>query len=150
MHVEDKSTTATDGTYNGNFWFLIGGERESGESTEETAKRELYEETGLEEESYQIGKVVWTGDFELVLSGERRRMKQEFIVVKTFTDSISLENFTENEKKFVKKMKWFTLKEIVDCKDIIYPITLPQYLPDILEGKYPKQPFDIDAGRNPI
>jgi len=149
MKAHDPSTTRTDGKYNGHFWFLIGGEQEPGESLLQTAKRELFEETGLKEEDYEIGPLVWTGDFKLILSGTPRQMKQKFIVVKTEKEEISTDHFTENEKKVVKEMKWFSLEEIKSSQEIIYPINLKDKLEDILEERYPEIPFDIDAGKNP-
>lgn len=149
MKASDPSTRRTDGKYNGDFWFLIGGGVEEGESLEETAQRELFEETGLKQEDYELGPLIWTGDFELILSGTPRRMIQKFMVAHTTKEKISLEHLTDNEKKVVKEVRWFSLDEIQNTEAIIYPVTLPLYLPDVLEGKYPETPFDIDAGRNP-
>lgn len=149
MKAHDPSTTRTDGKYNGDFWFLVGGQIEPGENLNQTTKRELFEETGLKEEDYKIGPLVWTGDFELILSGAPRRMKQKFIIVKTKKDKVSTKNFTENEKKVVKEMRWFSLEEIISSKEIIYPINLKEKLEDLLEERYPEIPFDIDAGKNP-
>ena len=149
MKASDPSTTRTDGKYNGDFWFLVGGQIEARETLNQTTERELFEETGLKEEDYKIGPLVWIGDFELILSGVPRQMKQDFIVVKTKKSEISTEHFTENEKKVVKEMRWFSLDEIKKSREIIYPINLKDKLEDILEGRYPETPFDIDAGKNP-
>ncbi len=150
MKAHDPQTTGTDGKYNGDFWFLVGGEEEPGENLLQNIKRELFEETGLKEEDYEIGPLVWTGDFKLILSGTPRRMKQKFIVVKTNKNDISTANFTENEKKVVKELKWFSLEEIKSSKEIIYPVNLKDKIENILEEIYPDIPFDIDAGKNPL
>lgn len=149
MHAKDPSTTRVDGKYNGDFWFLIGGEQEKGETIEQTAIRELYEETGLKESDFELGQVVWKGEFDLVLSGVKKRMKQKFIVAKTNKNRISLAHLTETEKKVIKEVKWFSLGDIKECKEIIYPILLSKYLPDILKGNFPKDLIDIDPGKNP-
>ena len=90
MHAQDPSTTRLDGKYNGDFWFLIGGEKEKGESVAQTALREIFEETGLKENEIELGPVVWKGEFDLILSGKKRKMKQQFIVVKTSKKSVEL------------------------------------------------------------
>ena len=92
MYVNDSSTTRTDGKYNGHFWFLIGGEQEKGESVIQTAIRELWEETGLKEAEFKLGPIVWRGEFDLVLAGKNRRMKQKFIVARTNKETVSLDN----------------------------------------------------------
>lgn len=150
MKAHDPKTTGIDGKYNGDFWFLVGGEEEPGENFLHTIKRELFEETGLKEEDYKVGPLVWTGDFKLILSEEPRRMKQKFIVVKTNKNDITTANFTENEKKVVKELKWFSLDEIKSSKEIIYPVNLKDKIENILEGRYPDIPFDIDAGKKPL
>jgi len=149
MYAHDPSTTRTDGTYNGPFWFLIGGEIEENESPKETALREIFEETGIKRDKIALGPVVWNGEFDLILSGQPRRLHQIFIVAKAKTSKISLQNLTETERKVVKKIAWFSLDKINLCDEIIYPVCLPKILPDILAGKYPKEPLFIDMGENP-
>lgn len=149
MHAGDPSTTTVEGKYNGDFWFLLGGEKEADETTEQTAIRELWEEAGLKENEFELGPVVWKGEFDLVVSGVLRRMKQEFIVARTNKDLVQLNELTETEKKVIKEIRWFSLDEIKNSKSIIYPILMPEYLPDILKGKYPKEPIVFDIGKNP-
>ena len=129
--------------------FGFRGQKEVGETFEQTAVRELWEEAGLKPEDFELGPIVWASEFELVLSGVKRLMQQEFVVARTKTDSVYLNELTENEKKVVKTIRWFSLEEIKSTKKLIYPVLLPKFLPAILEGKYPKEPLDIDAGRNP-
>lgn len=143
MSADDPSTTSADGTYRGRFWFLIGGEIEPQETLEQAAIRELYEETGLIQQDIVLGPVVWYGAFDLVLSGKLRHLKQRFIVAKTKNSDVHLENLTPNEQKVIQKIDWFSLEKIKNCPDIIYPIVLPQYLPDILAGHYPEHPIEI-------
>lgn len=149
MRAEDKTTTRPDGKYNGHFWFIIGGEQEPGESIEDTAKREIFEETGLNQNDYNLGPVVWQGEFDLILAGKPRRMKQQFIVANTSKNKVDLSNLTIAEKEVITNIKWFSLEDIKNCKEVIYPVLLPQYLPDILNNNYPDEPIIIDLGKNP-
>ncbi|NGX54553.1 MAG: RNA pyrophosphohydrolase [Chlamydiae bacterium] len=149
MCADDPTTTTVDGKYHGRFWFPIGGKIEPGESLEEAALRELFEETGLAPEEVELGPIVWFGEFDLVLSGTPTRLKQRFIVAKTRQNSVSLSNLTQEEQAVIQKTAWFSLEEIKNCPDVIYPVLLPQYLPDILSGNYPAQPLEIDLGTQP-
>ena len=148
MHAQDPSTTRLDGKYNGDFWFLIGGEKEKGESVAQTALREIFEETGLKENEIELGAVVWKGEFDLILSGKKRKLKQEFIVAKTKKKTVKLTNLTINEKKVIKNIKWFSLQDIKNSKEIIYPVLLSKYLPAIIDENYPTVPIEIDLGKN--
>ena len=48
MSTDDKGIKGKDGNYNGRFWQMIGGKIEEGELPEQTAIREMKEETGLD------------------------------------------------------------------------------------------------------
>lgn len=149
MCADDPKTTTLDGKYNGKFWFAVGGQIENGESMQEAAIREIYEETGLGKEEIELGPIVWFGEFDLSLNGILTHMKQTFMVVKTNNKNVVLTNLDEWEKKKVKRLKWFSLEEIIHSDEVIYPVVLPQYLPSILKGKYPKKPIEIDLGKQP-
>lgn len=149
MCADDPNTTSTDGKYYGRFWFLIGGEIEKDESIEDAAIREIYEETGIKKEEIELGPLVWFGEFDLNLSGTITRLKQKFIVAKTKKYNLSLTNLDDREKKVIKEIKWFTLEEIKNSKEIIFPVLLDKYLPDIIAKKYPQKPLEIDLAKQP-
>lgn len=143
MCVEDKKTTSADGTYLGPFWVLVGGGMEQGEDIKEAAFRELYEEAGLAREDVELGPVVWHSEVHMVLAGTPSHIKDQYIVAKLKRNNgkISNENFTDWEKEVVKKVDWFSLEQIKNISDPVYPTGLVDYLPDILEGRYPKKPI---------
>ncbi|MFH1461567.1 MAG: NUDIX domain-containing protein [bacterium] len=149
MCVDDPKTTIINGKYLGPFWFVIGGEIEQGESTAQAAIREIHEETGILKEHIKLGPIVWHGEFDLILAGTPTHIKEQFIVAKTKQKKISLENLTQWEKVVVKKIVWFSLDEIKNCNEIIYPIVLLDYLEDIIFEKYPDTPIEIDLAKQP-
>ena len=147
--ADDPKTTAVEGVYHGKFWFLTGGAIESNESIRETAFREIYEETGIARDEVNLGPVVWYGEFDLCLAGTPTRFKEKFIVATTSKTDISFVNLTAEEKEIIKSFSWFSLDQINNCPDVIYPVLLPEYLPNILVGKYPTVPMKIDLAKQP-
>jgi len=149
MCAHDPKTTAPDGKYHGQFWFTPGGRIEKGESIQEAALRELYEETGITKDEVDLGPVVWYGEFDLILDGILTCLKQTFIVAKTKRNDVSFINLDKWEKDALQKLAWFSFEKIIHSKEIIYPVVLPQYLPDIISGNYPKKPLKIDLAKQP-
>ena len=147
--VDDPKTITVKGKYHGKFWFPTGGEIKPHESIQEAAFREIYEETGIEKKEINLGPIVWFGEFDLILNGILTHLKQRFIVAKTKQKNVSLSNLTKWEKNVVKKIAWFSLEKIKNSDEIIYPVILPDYLPDILSENYPKKPIEIDLAKQP-
>ncbi|NGX49422.1 MAG: hypothetical protein K940chlam5_01020 [Candidatus Anoxychlamydiales bacterium] len=149
MCADDPKTTSADGKYLGKFWFTVGGQIELNETIEETAYREIYEETSIKKDEIDLGPIVWFGEFDLILNGVLTRLKQRFIVAKTKQINAYLKNPTPWEKKVVKELTWFSIDEIKNSKEIIYPALLSKYLPDIISGNYPNEPIEIDLAKLP-
>ena len=147
--VDDPKPTTVKGEYHGRFWDTIGGEIEPHESIQQAALREIHEETGITKEEIELGPIVWFGELDLVLAGTLTHIKQRFIVARTKQKNVSLENLTQAEQAVVKKVDWFSLEEIKNSTEVIYPVLLPQYLPDIISGKYPEQPIEINLAKKP-
>ena len=146
--AEDYKTTTIDGKYRGRYWYTIGGKIESNESVQEAAIREIYEETGIIKEELELGPIVWFGEYDLILSSIKTHNKQQFMVVKTPRNNVTLDYLTPEEKVVIKDISWFSLEKIKNSSEIIYPIVLPDYLGDILDEKYPEKPFEIDLAKN--
>lgn len=144
--ADDPKTTQADGKYNGPFWFLVGGEIEEGESFQEAALREIDEEVGLKKSDIELGPVVWFGEYDLILNGVLTHLKQTFIVARTKSKKVFFNNLTAWEKSTLKKVEWFSLEKMHKTCEAIYPASLKQHLPDIIEGKYPQKPFKIELG----
>ena len=151
MKTDDKEIQGKDGKYNGVFWQMIGGKIEKGETIKEAAYRELFEETGLKKEQVTIGNVVWYGEVDLLMHGIITKVKQSFIIAKTNSINVTLNNLTEEEKTVCNKLEWFSIDKIKKCTDIIYPILLTDegYLPTILKGNIPDKVINIDLTKQP-
>ena len=149
MLADDPKTTNPDGQNHGPFWFTPGGEIEYNESTKDAAVRELYEETGLIENDVEFGPIVWFGEFDLILNGKLTHLKQRFMVAKTKKNDVGLTKLQVWEKNVIKKLGWFSLDDIKNSEDIIYPVGIEDHLKDILAEKYPQDPIEIDLDQKP-
>ncbi len=144
MCIDDPQTKGVGEDYKGPFWCMIGGEIEAGESVLQAATRELFEETGIAAKDVNFGPIVWFGECDLILSGTPTHITQQFIVARTKAKTLSLANLTPGEAKVVKQLAHFSLHDIVNSDEIIYPVLLPAYLPNIIAGKYPAEPIEIN------
>ncbi len=149
MCMDDPTITSIGKQYSGRFWTLIGGEIEPDETIRDAAEREVFEETGLAKEDIEFGPKVWFGELDLMFKGRPTHIMQEFIVARTRHTRVSLANLQGDEKKAVKEISWFSLDRIINSGEVIHPARLPEYLPDIIAGRYPEEPFEIDLAATP-
>ena len=141
MRVEDFDIATLEGKKNKRFWCTIGGKIEAGESLEEAAVREIYEETGIEKDEVELGPLVWLSEFDMILQGNVRHFYEQFVVARTKQHNVSLDNLTPDEREAVKELRWFLLDDLRASTAIIFPVFLLNYLPDIIAGKYPAEPL---------
>lgn len=110
-------------------WGFIGGMMEIGETIEETAKREVFEEVGIKLKNIKFFKVYSGKDFYYKYpNGD-----EVFNVINLFTFKGDVGNVINIDKKEVKEAKYFGLNEIPEK---ISP-------PDILIVKDIKKNFKI-------
>ena len=124
------------------FWFPPGGGVEEGESYEEGARRELWEETGLRVDD--VGRWVWRRDREFrgILFRERY-----FVVYTDSFDPVPAAPDPDYEQYMLEEgwFRWWSHDEIRAHRgpDLVLPPDLAQLVPPILDGRLPSEPIEL-------
>jgi len=104
------------------FWVTAGGECEPGERFDEAARRELFEETGITADpGEQITQIA--PEF-ITVEGEPVQADERYYVVHIAETQIDTANHTELEREVMTQHRWFTLSELRDWPEAIYPETI--------------------------
>ncbi len=143
MRVNAMDIDDADGKRNRQFWCTIGGGIDQDETVQNAALRELYEETSLDANAVELGPIVWLSDIHLKLRGTLTQLKEQYIVARTTHHSVRLHAPTTEEQQVVKELRWFMLEDVKRCPDVIFPVLLSDYLPDILADRYPTEPIQL-------
>ena len=104
------------------FWVTAGGECEPEESFEDAARRELLEETGFTADpGPQIARM--TPEF-ITVQGEPVQADERFFLVRVAEAVIDTSRHTETELALMTQHRWFTLDELNDWPEAVFPVNL--------------------------
>lgn len=104
------------------FWVTAGGECEPGETFEDAARRELLEETGIiAEPGEQVAQMA--PQFTTV-DGEKVQADERFFLIRVAETQIDTSRHTEIEQALMTQHRWFTLAELRDWPEEIFPADL--------------------------
>jgi len=104
------------------FWVTAGGECEPEESFEEAARRELFEETGIQADpGPQIART--TPEF-ITVEGEPIQADERYYMLRVDHASISTSGHTELEQRVMTQHRWFTISELSQWHEAIFPENL--------------------------
>jgi 8-oxo-dGTP pyrophosphatase MutT (NUDIX family) len=123
-------------------WFTPGGGLDPGESYEQAAARELWEETGI---AAPIGPCVWLRQHvvRFVRNGPIMALDERYYVVRVDEAVATLTNGTEWERTAVTDFRWWALEDLRRLEEMYAPRCLLDVLPPILAGAYPSEPITI-------
>jgi 8-oxo-dGTP pyrophosphatase MutT (NUDIX family) len=124
-------------------WCTPGGGVHEGESFEEGARRELWEETELRDA--ELGPCVWVREIELELDGEWVRSDQRYYLVRVPGHEVNVENMEDFERGFHRGHRWWRAEEIAASDDLFFPEDLAELLPPLAAGRVPTEPVVIQT-----
>jgi 8-oxo-dGTP pyrophosphatase MutT (NUDIX family) len=124
------------------FWTTPGGGIKPDESLEEAIRRELLEETGLEDAD--IGPVIWTRREVFPWAGRTLDQREHVVLVRapSFepTPSLGRAGLAAED---VHELRWWTLAEVEASDALFYPTRLARFLRELLESGPPATPIDV-------
>jgi 8-oxo-dGTP pyrophosphatase MutT (NUDIX family) len=128
----------------GVWWELPGGGMEPGESTAQTAVRELAEETGIVVPTADIGPASWARAATYRRRGRRILQHERVVSVQLDepTPAVSRSGRTEEELTAYVEDVWWSPEQVAASPDRFFPGALPRLLGPFLTGESITEPFE--------
>lgn len=145
IKIEDATVVNRDGPSAGPCWITPGGGLHEGETYEAAARRELWEETGIE---VAIGPCLWTAEARMLVAGEPWLVPTRFFLIRVPgpTPAVVLDHLTDDAEPAVyRDHRWWTLAAMRAASERFAPPGLPDLLVPVVAGDARAAPIAISA-----
>ncbi|GAB3911729.1 hypothetical protein GCM10011575_48220 [Microlunatus endophyticus] len=139
IHARDPKA----GTY---CWYPVGGGVEEGESLQDAAAREAYEETGLRH--LPQGQHVWRRDHVYRFNGRIIPVHEKWLLHRIEHFQPAPSELTDAESQTIVGFDWWNLADLATTTETVYPPQLGRLTSTLLGAELPKDPIDISEPPN--
>jgi ADP-ribose pyrophosphatase YjhB (NUDIX family) len=127
IKVQDASIVIPEEPVPDIFWTTVGGGLANGESYEQAAQREVFEETGIDE--FCLGPWIWDRERTVNWRGEPRRVYERYYLARTMGGPVSFEHLLDGERDVFREARWWSVEDMATATDEIF---VPSGLPILL------------------
>jgi 8-oxo-dGTP pyrophosphatase MutT (NUDIX family) len=123
------------------WWTAPGGGLEDEETHEEAARREIWEETGLD--LRELGPWIWTREHVFRFEGRLYRQRERYFlaVVPAFAPRPHL--LGSEEVGVLRGLRWWTLDELEATAEDLAPADLPALVRNLVAHGPPQRPREV-------
>ena len=133
----------------GTWWEIPGGGMDRGEESQDTAKRELYEECGFRD--VEMGPCIWTQyvEFDFAMYHFKSDERIHVAYLQGEAQEWDPQGLEALEAAAFDQARWWSLDELLASDVATLPARLKEFLPDIVAGNIPAEPLDISPPLEP-
>ncbi|MFJ7213575.1 NUDIX hydrolase [Amycolatopsis sp. NPDC098790] len=126
------------------WWEMPGGGQDPDEKLEDTARREIAEETGLVLD--EIGRKLWTRESRFTYRGrDHHRLDHVYLAhIDHDAPQVALRH-SANERAGLIERRWWSAAAVSTCHDKLLPAELPDLLQTLLDDRFPHTPLALIA-----
>ncbi|WP_416986150.1 NUDIX hydrolase [Streptomyces sp. T028] len=123
----------------GSYWATPGGSLEAGEDHAAAVLRELSEELGVDEKNVVLGMQLAQRSKEHPVGGRNVRQVEQYFLAHLAREDVDPARATQPDN--IRAHRWWTLQELRDTSETIYPLGLLDLITEVLANGVPDRPI---------